>query len=518
MARRSHSGRLVSAVAALFVTSNLYISPASGGAPSGGIPPEGEVATFPAAEVDDAAVVVWFRSAMVRGLIEGGAEPRDGVGEPARLAAERVRATMEAHGAVGARAAFECPPQDGALAARLGLDRVAIVTAAPGRAGVLATALAALTDEVEGVEGVHLGRTLGNVPNDPLFNSQYALCNGEHPGADIHALGAWRRSLGSPGVTIAIVDTGISHSHPELAPNLLPGRNFTYGNPDNADDSVVFSHGTFVAGVAGAIGGNGVGIAGTCWNARLLPVRVANQFGVSSDAHCAAGIVWAADQGARVINVSMGFPTAGRVLELAVEYASLRGALVCASSGNTPGLPIYAPARYPNVVCVGATDQDDRVPSFVTTGLEMDICAPGVDILTTQDTALNPNGFTMETGTSMSCPFVAGAAALVWSVNPELTSEQVRTILLATADDIGSPGWDPESGWGRLNVERAVQLADARPRTPCEVDWNSDGNLNSPDFFSFLEDYMRFEADYNRDGTTDSADFFEYVTAFLAGC
>jgi subtilisin family serine protease len=170
------------------------------------------------------------------------------------------------------------------------------------------------------------------------------------------------------------------------------------------------------------------------------------------------------------------------------------------------------------VLCVGATDQNDAVPGFVTTGPEMAICAPGVDILTTQDTIANPDGFATETGTSLACPFVAGAAALVWSVNPELTSQQVRYILIATADDVGTPGWDQQSGWGRLNAERAVQLADPNPRPACDVDWNGDGTVNSPDFFSFLDDYLRLDADFNGDGITDSADFFQFISAFFAGC
>ncbi len=203
---------------------------------------------------------------------------------------------------------------DAAAAADVGLSRFLIVTGGDGvTADALVQALSEHVDLFEVVEADGPGAVLGSDgPNDPLFAAQYGLHNtgapiGGNPGvphADISALGAWAVAGGSP-VTIAIVDTGVSQSHPDLASKLVPGWNFVGADPTATDDSVYVPHGTACAGIAAAAGNDAFGISGVSWNGRVMPVRVADIWGNSSESACANGIIWAVDHGARVISVCL---------------------------------------------------------------------------------------------------------------------------------------------------------------------------------------------------------------------
>ncbi len=286
-------------------------------------------------------------------------------------------------------------------------------------------------------------------PNDPIVKQQWAL------GA-IRAYEAWDITTGSD-LTIAILDTGVSRSHPDLGGKLLPGYNFAYNNGDTSDDQ---GHGTYTAGVAAASSNNGQGIAGVCWGCKILPVKVLNSDGQGSDAEIAAGIRWAADQGARIISMSLGGNEVTEVLHDAVIYAHQKGALLIAASGNEQSAgnkPSY-PAAYPEVLAVAATD-GTSVTGFSNTGDYVDIAAPGVGVWSTVWSRSGGDSYEAANGTSAAAPYVSGAAALVLTLRPELTNDQVAALLVATAADRGAPGRDSEFGGGLLDVAKALQTA-----------------------------------------------------------
>ena len=285
----------------------------------------------------------------------------------------------------------------------------------------------------------------------------------------IKAEQAWDITTGSTDVIIAILDTGVATDHPDLEGKIVPGYDFYSNDADPYADS---AHGTMTAGIAAASSNNGRGVAGVSWGARLMPVKVlGGDQGSGSDEMVARGIRWAVDNGARIINMSLGGEETSPIQDDAVRYAHERNVLVVAAAGNTPdGKPHY-PAAYDTVLSVGATGRSDTVTGFSSFGPYVDVSAPGVGILST---AWNEGSLTYEygNGTSFSCPLVAGAAALVWSANPSLTADDVRFILEDSSDDVGPAGWDEYSGRGRLNVHRAVQMAQqGKPptRTPTPV-------------------------------------------------
>ena len=279
------------------------------------------------------------------------------------------------------------------------------------------------------------------VPNDPLFVQQYHL-------PIISCPAAWNTTTGSSNVIIAVVDTG-TNPVPELAGKLVPGWNFDGGNSDTSD---VHGHGTWVAGTAAAIGNNQIGVASPAWQCRIMPIRVANEFGWAQVSNIASAIVWAADHGARVANASFS-ATSYAVVADAARYMSDRGGVVTISAGND-GIFVTDPDD-PYILTVSATDQSDALASFTTTGNYVDLAAPGVSILTTD----RDGSYKSVSGTSFSAPMTAGVAAMVMSVSPGLSGMQVQSILKQATDDLGPAGWDPGYGCGRLNAARAVALA-----------------------------------------------------------
>ena len=289
-------------------------------------------------------------------------------------------------------------------------------------------------------------RQMLRTPNDPAVEQQWALRN-------IQAYAAWDVTTGGE-VTIAVVDTGVSATHPDLGGKVLPGYNAISDSGDANDDN---GHGTAVSGLIAAQSDNGVGVAGMCWGCRILPVKVLNAYGSGSDDNVARGIRWAVDQGVRVINLSLGGDNDAPVLRDAVAYAVARNVLIVAASGNSQqqGNPISYPAAYPGVLGVGATDNSDAVTGFSNTGDYVDLAAPGVGLWTTI-----PDGqYGPPNGTSFSSPYVAGVAGLILSLRGDLGYSDIACILESSADDKGAAGKDYAYGWGRLNAFRAVQLA-----------------------------------------------------------
>jgi subtilisin family serine protease len=311
-------------------------------------------------------------------------------------------------------------------------------------------------------------------PNDPLFAQQWGL-------KKINCPRAWEQSRGSAAITVAVIDTGVDLDHPELAPLLRQGKDFVDLGPDPvAEDGWVFEgdflgaddvpqdevgHGTHVAGTIACRSDNREGVSGVTWECRLMPVRVLARIrrldngvvsGVGSAADIAAGIRWAVDHGARILNLSLGGTRATGVERDAIAHAISRNVVVVAAMGNDFGQVVNFPAAFDDVIAVGATDVLDRKAPFSNTGPHIDVAAPGVNILSTflDDT------FSSSDGTSMACPHVAGVAALLLSRDPFLNADDVRNILRSTARPLRRSPNDPvpndQFGFGLVDANAAL--------------------------------------------------------------
>lgn len=304
---------------------------------------------------------------------------------------------------------------------------------------------------------------------DPHFAKQWGLQNdvftvqppdtfAQHD-ADIDAPSAWQRTTGLSTTRIAILDSGIDLDHEDFpVGRVVASRNFT--GSATLDDK--YGHGTAVAGVAGAATSNGIGVAGTGYDASLMNVKVLDDAGVGSCSTVAKGITWATDNGANVINMSLGF-RACRAGEQAVKDAWNRGVLMTAAAGNDGDTSRTYPAYYANVIAVAATDNADAKTSFSQHGSWVDIAAPGINVYTTfpnHPNQLGKNDYAYGKGTSMSAPIVGGAAALIWATpdgdanGDGRRNDDIRMRLETYADDIAGTGtyWSA----GRLNVCNAA--------------------------------------------------------------
>jgi thermitase len=327
-------------------------------------------------------------------------------------------------------------------------------------------------------------------PDDPGWLNQWGP-------AKIQAPPAWGVVTDTSHIVIAIVDSGIQLNHEDLASKVwtnsaeIPNNGVDDDNNGQIDDLYGwhffhtwngsafeaaedanvqddFAHGTHVAGIVAADTNNGVGIAGLAWGARLMSVKVLDQFGDGWYSDIAAGIVYAVDNGARLINLSLGGSADSQTLRVAVDYARSHGALVIAATGNSGGAVFY-PAAYDPVLAVAATDADDRRAYFSNYGPPVDLAAPGTDIFSTWCHAdiiagtCSGSYYFSKSGTSMAAPHVTGVAALIWSRWPNLTATDVLSRLLDSADDVGEVGPDPYTGWGRINAYQAVTRIDPLP-------------------------------------------------------
>jgi thermitase len=289
-------------------------------------------------------------------------------------------------------------------------------------------------------------------------NTVGSICTTGTPDADIDAPGAWEITTGSSGVKIAILDSGIDQDHPDLDDKVVGRVNFTTSG--TVDD--LYGHGTHVAGIAAAETNNEQGVAGVGYNSSLLSVKVLGDDGYGAYSWIASGIVWAADNGGKVINMSLGGAQRSSTLEDAVNYAWNEGAVIVAAAGNDGNPSRTYPGYYTNCIAVAATDNNDAKASFSSYGRWVDVAAPGENVYSTfpnhafylQDVYGRSNNYDFGSGTSMSTPHVAGIAALVWTVEPEFTNRQVRDRIEETADAI--PGTGSYWTWGRVNACNAV--------------------------------------------------------------
>jgi thermitase len=294
-----------------------------------------------------------------------------------------------------------------------------------------------------------------SIPNDPSYAQQWGLTK-------IQAPQAWDVAQGSAGISIAILDSGIDQSHPDLAAKIVANQNFS--SSSTVDD--LYGHGTHLAGIAAAITNNGVGIAGVAVNCTLMNVKVAeDKSGLTSASALAQGITWAADSGAKVICMSLSSTSSSQTVAAAVDYAWTAGAVVVASAGNSGNSVPNYPAAYPECISVAATDPGDQrevqATGASTFGPWVDVAAPGAGILSTLPThgfALQSEGLSLSygtlSGTSQSAAFVAGLAGLVWGTQYGSSNATVRARIEATCDRI--PGTGTLWVSGRINAARAV--------------------------------------------------------------
>lgn len=298
------------------------------------------------------------------------------------------------------------------------------------------------------------------IPNDQYYSTEWHLQR-------IRAPEAWDITTGSSNVTVAVLDSGVDSSHPDLAGKLVQGYNF-YN--DNYDTSDVYGHGTKVAGVVAAATNNSIGVASVGWGVTIMPIRVTDSSGYALLSLLTRGLIYAADRGAKVAVISFQI-YGGNSLMSAAKYFFEKGGLVFAAGGNS-GSHVND-ADNPFIVSVSATTSTDSIASFSTYGPFIDISAPGVSIYTT----IRGGGYGTVSGTSFAAPIVAGVAALMFSVNPCLAPSDVEAILEATSVDLGDPGCDIYYGWGRVDAISALRaLTSTTPLTTI----SSSIDLNPP--------------------------------------
>ncbi|WP_426318006.1 S8 family serine peptidase [Pseudoduganella sp. R-43] len=285
--------------------------------------------------------------------------------------------------------------------------------------------------------------------NDPYLGSEWHINK-------IGASTAWDNTQGS-GVTIAILDSGMDSAHPDLAGNAVAGYNAYDNNTNTAD---VCGHGTKAAGSAAATINNTTGVAGVAGQARIMPVRIAYNNSGTCYAYfstMASGVTWAADHGARVVNISYANVPTSSAVQSAANYLKGKGGLLFVSAGNYNRDEGFTPTD--TMIPVSATDSADNRASFSSYGAFVALSAPGAGIYTT----VQGGGYGAVNGTSFASPVAAGVAALVMAANPSLSADQVKSILFTTAVDLGTAGRDIYFGYGRVNAAAAVAAAKAAP-------------------------------------------------------
>ncbi|NOZ62715.1 MAG: S8 family serine peptidase, partial [Calditrichaeota bacterium] len=340
------------------------------------------------------------------------------------------------------------------------------------------------------VESAELNRTFHvlDVPNDPRYGEQWYL-------QKIQIEKAWAITTGDSSVIVGVIDTGVDYWHEDLRANLwinpgedlnqngvadssdfngidddengftddIRGWDFTdaphfpdggdYRTPDN-DPADEHGHGTSVAGIIAATANNRKGIAGIAPACRVMALRAGTAQGYLEEDDVAAAIIYAIDNGAKIINMSFGDVATSPLFRDVMEFARQNNIVLIASAGNTSSAEINYPAALPQVISVGALNSSDALAGFSSYGATIDIVAPGVQLLTT---AKN-DSYLLFSGTSAAAPVVSGVAALIWSHSPDFSNSAVRNVLVSAATDLGPPGWDNKFGAGRVDAFRALQV------------------------------------------------------------
>lgn len=282
------------------------------------------------------------------------------------------------------------------------------------------------------------------LPSDPKFEDQYAA-------EKVNAPDAWEETLGSSDVTIAVIDQGVKYDHPDLEPNMAsnPGRDFLGDDSDPYPESMAKEpHGTHVAGIAAARIDNASGVSGI-GNSTILSARALNKSGWGAVSDIADAVEWSADQGADVVNLSLGGGGYSQTMQNAVSYASSNGVLVVVAAGNSGQNEIAYPAGYSQCLAVSALDSEESLAHYSNYGSDIELSAPGTNILSTW----TDDEYKSASGTSMASPVVAGVAGLTLA-KWDLTNEELRTHLRNTATDVGLSS--SKQGDGRVDAGVAV--------------------------------------------------------------
>ena len=366
------------------------------------------------------------------------AEGRILVGPKPGLSEKKLRAALNAAG--------------GESLGRIGSLNVHVVDVPP-QAEEKAAAALARNPNIDFAELDILLEPNDTIPNDPYWNDPYFWHLKK-----IDAPLAWDLGTGH-GIIVAVCDSGVDVTHPELAGKLVPGWNVVSNNDDT---SPIAPHGTWVAGVVGAASNNATGVPSIAWDAQIMPVRVTNDpSGSAYSSDIAAGIAWAADNGARVVNASYYLLWSSKAVTEAANHLRSLGGLLFVSAGNynlDPGA-----ASNPSMVIVAATDENDARASFSNYGAYLDLAAPGTRIWSTNVASDPKTLYQLVSGTSFSSPLAAGTAALLMAAAPELSPDQVEAILKETAFDPTSNDFDPNFGYGRLDAGAAMLAALGTP-------------------------------------------------------
>lgn len=399
----------------------------------------------------------WILARFELPLDRSGGEPLwPRAGTPADVALRRARvARVEA----ALPTALSAPGRDSIRQARFGLDRTYRLVLERG--AVWREALAALggTPGIVWVEPDPVGRGSGTRPDDPRFADQWGL--EQRDDHDIDAPEAWDVSQGSADVVVAVIDTGVDPEHPDFSGKLLAGYDFVNQDEDPRDDS---GHGSSVASIAAANTNNQASIAGVCWHCSILPLKALDQNVAGFYSWWADALVYAADRGAPVINMSVGGTSGSSLLHDAIRYARDRGAVIVAAMMNDGDATIYYPAAFEETIAVGGTNElDERAYPFCNGGgsnygPHIDIVAPGDYILG----ARLGGGESFWCGTSQAAAFVSGLVGLALAVDRSLGREESRYLLRAAAEDLlgpidDTPGFDFLYGWGRVNAARMLR-------------------------------------------------------------
>ena len=303
--------------------------------------------------------------------------------------------------------------------------------------------------DVEFAEPDHVV-SIAATPTDPLYATyQWSL-------PQIGLPTAWNTTTGSASVIVAVVDTGVDATHPDLAGKITTGANagfnFVSNNTNTADDHF---HGTFVSSIIAMNTNNAQGGAGVCWACMIMPVKVLDSNGSGSTFNVAQGIDWAVAHGAKVINLSLGSSAPDSGLQTSIDNAWNAGVIVVAASGNSGGAVMY-PAAYPNAIAVGSNNSSGVKSTFSSFGPELDVMAPGEGVFGALCTCSTyTGGYGTGSGTSFSSPHVAGVVGLMISAG--ITDKnQIRSRLTSTATDMDVAGFDNNTGWGRVNAAAAI--------------------------------------------------------------
>lgn len=360
------------------------------------------------------------------------------------------------------------------------------------------------------------------IPNDPM----YAEFQWHYRAISLPY--AWDLATGiERDVVIAVIDTGVSMTHPDLQGKLVPGWDFIGDDPDPQDepDPGKYSHGTHVAGTIAAATNNGIGVAGVSWGASLMPIRVLNGNGDGANSLVAEAIRWAVDHGADIINLSLGGPDDGSgVVKAAVDYAYSRGVTVVAAAGNESSSRVLYPAAYPTVIAVSATGLANEFASYSNYGPDITVAAPGgtgfdpVFSTSFYNGAGGGNIYSWMCGTSMAAPHVSGLIGLILARFGPMTPDSVASLITSTSMDLGQPGRDDDFGAGLVNAHAALTRSTMDRAVFAIMDQEGHaisqsvyGNLdrtfeirNSPSGAHTLTGWL----DSNESGTLDRGDYY----------